>query len=120
MPQISGIFEVSEFDDLRISKKDKSYIEFSVVSKDEYISESDNFTPESYRFECIAYNALAKDIFDVINLGNRIYISGILRFERNTRRIIEVTTFKKIIDDGLKENDDENYEDDDFNDDIKF
>ena len=103
MPQISGIFKVSEIDDLRISKKDKSYIEFTVASNDEYISKNDNFTPESYRFECVAYNALAKDISDVINLGNRVYISGLLRAEHNTKRIIEVTTLLKIVDSDLKE-----------------
>lgn len=121
MPQISGIFRVSQIDDLRVSKKDKSYIEFSVVSIDNY-EKNHYLRPKGkeYRFECVAYDTVAKDIFDTISERNYLYISGKLKFERNTKRIIEVTTFKKIIDDDLKENEDENYEDDDFNDDIKF
>lgn len=121
MPQISGIFRVSQIYDLRFSKKDKSYIEFSVASIDSYKG-SKYLTPKSeeYNFECVAYDALAKDIFDIINEKDYLHISGKLSFNRTSKRIIEVTTFEKIIDDDPKENDDENYKDDDFNDDIKF
>ena len=121
MPQISGIFKVSQIDDLRVSKKDKSYIEFSVVSIDNY-EKNHYLRPkgEEYHFECVAYDTVAKDIFDIINERDYLHISGKLSFNRTSKRIIEVATFKKIIDDGLKKDDDENYEDDDFNDDIKF
>ena len=103
---INGVYRVGHIDDLKSSKNNVPYINFSVAFNDNFRHNDDGaFVYDTHWLSCVAYYKTAQKIAESIRTGALVFASGSLSFRKVNKEGIEiekplvtVTTIQKLLD----------------------
>ena len=104
---ISGVYRTGYIDDLKSSKNNVPYINFSIAFNDNFRHNDEGILVyDTHWMKCVAYYKSAQKIGESIKMGALVFLSGSLSFENRPNKdgievkkpLVIVSTIQKLLD----------------------
>lgn len=104
---ISGVYRMGYIEDLKYSKNNVPYINFSVAFNDNFRhNDKGVFVYDTHWMKCVAYYKIAQKIAENIKTGALVFISGSLSFKTMPNKdgidvqkpIVTLSSIQKLLD----------------------
>ena len=104
---INGVYRMGYIDDLKSSKNNVPYINFSIAFNDNFRHNDEGILVyDTHWMKCVAYYKTAQKIAESIKMGALVFLSGSLSFQNRPNKdgievkkpLVIVSTIQKLLD----------------------